>query len=395
MVYANRSIAEYTAGENGFTRPRNPLWPLLLIAALSCGLASCARPGPSVLIPTEVITPGAKLVTVYVATTRARQPDSAIVYTTGRAATLNYAEFTIAIPPRHKRGEIEWPAGTPDPESDFVTVQQRILSGAEFAQKVSARAPGRDGRKAGVFIHGYNVNFQESVFRLAQMASDADIDGIPILFAWPADDKLVGYVGDKEAATYSRDALAQLLTQLTRDRKPGDVTLLAHSMGAWLTVEALRQLRMTGRSATIAGLKVILAAPDIDLDVFSAQTRVIGPLTPPMTVLVSRDDKALAFAGSVAGDRKRLGALDVDNPGVQEAARAANIRIIDISNLKSPDPLNHDGYVIYATLYSRLGGMERRHAGGDFGQAGAFIFSSFGSAIASPFTFAGGALGNQ
>ena len=395
MVYANRSIAEYTAGENGFTRPRNPLWPLLLIAALSCGLASCARPGPGVLIPTDAITPGAKLVTVYVATTRVRQPDSAIVYTTGRAPTLNYAEFTIAIPPRHKPGEIEWPAGTPDPESDFVTVQQRILSGAEFAQKVSARAPGRDGRKAGVFIHGYNVNFQESVFRLAQMASDADIDGIPILFAWPADDKLVGYVGDKEAATYSRDALAQLLTQLTRDRKPGDVTLLAHSMGAWLTVEALRQLRMTGRSATIAGLKVILAAPDIDLDVFSAQTRVIGPLTPPMTVLVSRDDKALAFAGSVAGDRKRLGALDVDNPGVQDAARAAHIRIIDISNLTSPDQLNHDGYVTYATLYSRLGGMERRHAGGDFGQAGTFIFSSFGSAIASPFTLIGGALGNQ
>ena len=366
----------------------------LAVIALTCAVAGCARPGPSVLIPVQTVAPGAKLVTVYVATTRQRERDSAIVYTTDRAPKLGYAEFTIAIPPHHKPGEIEWPATTPNPETDFVTVQQRILSSAEFERKVSARAPG-GGRKAGVFIHGYNVSFQESVFRLAQMASDADIDGIPILFAWPAGETLVGYVGDKEAATYSRDALVQLLTVLRRDRKPGDVTLLGHSMGAWLTVEALRQLRMTGRSATLAGLNVILAAPDIDLDVFSAQMRVIGPLTPPMTVLVSPDDKALAFAGSVAGDRKRLGALDMDSPGVKEAARAAGIRIVDISNMKSPDPLDHDGYVTYATLYSRLGGMERRRAGGDFGQTGAFVVTSFGTAIASPFTLFGSVLAGQ
>ena len=187
----------------------------------------------------------------------------------------------------------------------------------------------------------------------------------------------------------------QLLTVLRRDRKSGDVTLLGHSMGAWLTVEALRQLRLTGRSATLAGLNVILAAPDIDLDVFSAQMRVIGPLTPPMTVLVSPDDKALAFAGSVAGDRKRLGALDVDSPGVKEAARAAGIRIVDISNLKSPDPLDHDGYVTYATLYSRLGGMERRRAGGDFGQTGAFVVNTFGTALSAPFSLVGSALAGQ
>jgi esterase/lipase superfamily enzyme len=395
MTRASRSIADKPAGDNGLTRRRTSAWPWLLIVAVSCGLAGCARPGPSVLIPTQMVAPGAKLVTVYVATTRQREPDSAIVYTTDRAPKLGYAEFTIAIPPHHKPGEIEWPAGTPNPETDFVTVQQRILSSAEFEGKVSARAPGSDGRKAGVFIHGYNVSFQESVFRLAQMASDADIDGIPILFAWPAGEKLVGYVADKEAATYSRDALVQLLTMLARDRRPADVTLLGHSMGAWLTVEALRQLRLTGRSATLAHLNVILAAPDIDLDVFSAQARVIGPLTPPMTVLVSPDDKALAFAGSVSGDRKRLGALDVDSPGVKEAARAAGIRIVDISNLKSPDPLNHDGYVTYATLYSRLGGMERRRAGGDFGQTGAFIVTSFGSALASPFTLFGSVLAGQ
>jgi esterase/lipase superfamily enzyme len=370
------------------TRARRIVRVFIAIGALVSALAGCARPGPSVLIPTESVAQGARLVTVYVATTRMRQPDSMIVYTSDRAPKLNYAEFTIAIPPRHKAGEIEWPTGTPDPENNFVTVRQSLLTPAEFERKVAARAH----RKAGVFVHGFNVNFQEAVFRLAQMAVDADVDGVPILFAWPSEGKLVGYVADKDAATYSRDALAQLLTTLSRDRRPGDVTLLGHSMGAWLTVESVRQLRLTGRGATIARLKVVLASPDIDIDVFRAQMRTIGPLTPPMIVLVSRDDRALAVSGSISGERTRLGALNIDDPRVQEGARAANVRVIDISTVQAPDSFNHDRFVAFASLYSRLGGMGHSNARG---QAGAFVFNSVGTILSAPFTLVGSALAGQ
>lgn len=373
------------------TRARRVVRAFIAIGALAGALAGCARPGPGVLIPTESVAQGARLVTVYVATTRVRQPDSTIVYTSDRAPKLNYAEFTIAIPPRHKTGAIEWPAGTPDPVSNFVTVRQNLLTPAEFERKVAARAH----RKAGVFVHGFNVNFQEAVFRLAQMAVDADVEGVPILFAWPSEGKLVGYVADKDAATYSRDALAQLLITLSRDRKPGDVTLLGHSMGAWLTVESVRQLRLTGRGATIARLNVVLASPDIDIDVFRAQMRTIGPLTPPMTVLVSRDDRALAFSGRISGERMRLGALDVDDPRVQEGARAANVRVIDISTVQASDSFNHDRFVTFASLYSRLNGMERSNAGGGPGQAGAFVFNSVGTLLSAPFTLVGSALAGQ
>ena len=189
--------------EQPLTTPLRVAWRYVAVIALAAALAACARPGPGVLVPAAQIASGARLVTVYVATTRARDPAAMNVYTSNRAPNLNFTEFTIAIPPRHTPGDIEWPSGLADPERHFITVRQTLLSSEEFAGKVSARA----ARKAGVFIHGYNVSFQESVFRLAQMASDADIDGIPILFAWPAGETLVGYVGDKEAATYSRDAL--------------------------------------------------------------------------------------------------------------------------------------------------------------------------------------------
>lgn len=375
--------------------PTRSLWARLTVAALigvlAVALAGCARPGPGVLAPTTQIAPGARLVTVYVATTRARDPAAMNVYTSDRAPGLSFTEFTVAIPPNHTAGEIEWPTGLADPERNFVTVRQSLLSREEFAAKVSART----ARKAGVFVHGYNVNFQEAVFRLAQMAADADLDGVPVLFAWPSDGRLTGYVADKEAATYSRDALAQVLTMLARDRKAADVTLLGHSMGAWLTVEAVRQLRLTGKGATLARLNVILASPDIDIDVFRAQMRTIGPLTPPVTVLVSRDDKALAVSSRISGARTRLGAVNVDDPRVQLGARKANVRVIDISSVEATDGFNHDRFVALATLYARLGNMERAGAGGGPGQAGAFVFNTVGSVVSAPFTLVGSALAGQ
>jgi len=78
---------------------------------------------------------------------------------------------------------------------------------------------------------------------MAQMVADANIDGVPIVFAWPSEGRETGYVADKDAAAFSRDQLAALLTTLARKPGFGRVDVLGHSMGGWLTMEALRQLR--------------------------------------------------------------------------------------------------------------------------------------------------------
>ena len=368
-----------------------PLRVLASIAliVLAGAVAGCARPDASVLTPVAATAPGARLVTVYVATTRVREPSTMNVYTALRAPEMNYTEFTIAIPPRHRPGEIEWSNGTPNPETDFVTVRQTLLSRAEFESRVSARA----SRKAGVFVHGYNVNFQEGVFRLAQLVADADVEGAAVLFSWPSDGSLTGYAADRDSATYSRDALAQLLTVLTRDRTAGDVVVLGHSMGAWLVAESLRTLRLSGRHATLAKLDVVLASPDIDVDVFMSQLRDFGPLKRPMLVLVSTKDTALDVSSRIAGQRPRLGAIDVSDPRVQDGARRANAKIVDVSNLPSTDSFGHDRFVTFATLYGRLDRGQRQVNAP--AQAGAFVLNSVGRVLAAPFSLAGGALAGQ
>jgi esterase/lipase superfamily enzyme len=136
-------------------------------------------------------------------------------------------------------------------------------------------------------------------------------------------------------------------------------------------------------------MKVILAAPDIDIDVFRSQLEVIGPLSPPMTLLVSRDDKALDLSRRIADARQRVGTIDVDDPRVQDGALRAKVQIVDISNLSATDPFNHDRYVSLSTIYRRLADTASRDPGGDLTRAGAFVFNTVGRTLSAPLAAAG------
>jgi len=389
-----RSSMALAAENPGAAARRARLLPFVVLL-LSLALAGCAgRPGPEVLNEVAAAAPGARQVTVYVATTRQRSSPDANVFTAGRAEDVSYAEFTISIPPGHKPGNIEWPGVMPDPGSAFVTVRQRVLDKLAFEAEVSRK---RNDRRpdVGVFVHGYNVNFQEAVFRMAQMVADSNVNGVPVVFAWPSEGRESGYIADKDAVTSSRDQLVALLKALAHDPGVGNITLVGHSMGAWLTAEALRQLRLTDENATIRRLQVVLAAPDIDVDVFREQLAVIGPLTPPMMLLVSPDDAALSLSRFVADDHGRLGGVDVRDPRAAEAARKADVQVIDISNLEATDAFRHNRFVQFATLYPKLAANASSGQGGDLRRSGVYVFDAVAATLSSPSAFAGKAIAGE
>jgi len=306
----------------------------------------------------------------------------------GSPAELAYSAFTISVPPAHRRGQIEWPTQAPDAATSFVTVGRTDLDRLAFERASSPQHGTAAAPTVAVFVHGYNRSLQEGIFRLAQMTVDSGFDGEAVLFAWPSQAEVTGYVADKDAATAARDGLVELLTMLAPSRDTGSIALIGHSMGGWLAVEAVRQLRLNGRDSVIHRLSVVLAAPDIDLDVFRSQMAVIGPMRPPMTALVSPDDVALAFSSRIAGGRPRLGSLDVGDAEVQELAQATGLTIVDISTLAASDRFNHDRFVSLAALYPKLSAAEDP-AGGPLRRAGAFVFEAAGATLSRPREFAG------
>ncbi|TPP10269.1 alpha/beta hydrolase [Rhizobium glycinendophyticum] len=370
-------------------RPPSALYPSrrvsLLAVCLIAGqvLTACAgRPGPETLSSVTLTDFEPKRVeTLYSVTTRNRSEPGKNVFGFDKTLEPNYARFDISIPPNHKPANIEWPKRkTVDPRTDFAVLSQAVLQREDLLQAV--RAP-----KAAVpvvFVHGYNYNFQEALYRLAQLNTDSSVDGIPIVFSWPSFAALPAYVADKEAAAYSRDALARLMADLVTARK-GEVDVFAHSMGGWLTVEALRQLKLEGRTDVLNRLRVIMAAPDIDADVFTAQLDVIGRMHIPIVILVAADDRALQVSSLLGAGTQRVGALDVRDPDVAAAAKKAGVTIVDISSLESADATNHNRFFDVKQLSSAL---SKPAASASLGDAGAFVFDAAARTISSPFSLA-------
>jgi esterase/lipase superfamily enzyme len=334
--------------------PATPLvWAfmlLVILAATGCAL----RPGAQALSMVPTGETSLRQVTIKVASTRVKDATTGN-YTDARAPALSYETFTISIPPTHKATQIEWPESKPNPQTSFVVTDRKTLPNlAMSGGRTSSGHRVTGKRDILIFVHGYNYTFAESLFRLAQVAVDGNLQEVPILFAWPSAASALGYVADKDAVTYSRDDLVELLVELAADPAVGNITLFGHSMGGWLVTEALRQLRLSGQDKVIDRIdNVVLAAPDIDIDVFYRQFQTIGMLTPPMTLLVSPDDRALRLSDWLAGSRGRVGTADATDPRVQTLAAANGVRVIDISKVDALDASNHNRFAALMKVLPR------------------------------------------
>ncbi|MCY1376094.1 hypothetical protein D9M69_635620 [compost metagenome] len=93
--------------------------------------------------------------------------------------------------------------------------------------------------------------------------------------------------------------MESLFQYLAADEEVKEVSILAHSMGNWLTLEALRQMAIRNDRLPAKFKNVMLAAPDVDVDVFRSQIEDMGDQRPRFTLFVSQDDRALAFSRRV------------------------------------------------------------------------------------------------
>ena len=169
---------------------------------------------------------------------------------------------------------------------------------------------------------------------------------VPVLFTWPSRGKLFDYVYDKESATYSRDALETLLQKMVKNPNVREISILAHSMGNFVTVEALRQMAIRDRGLSPKIKDIMLASPDIDFDVFRRQIAEIeaSDKSPPVTLFVSRDDKALAASSLIAGNEPRLGEIDPHAEPYKSILEQARVNVVDLSAIKGDDPTNHSKF---------------------------------------------------
>ena len=155
-----------------------------------------------------------------------------------------------------------------------------------------------------LYIHGFNQLFETATLDAARLADALRFSGQTVLFSWPSRNKLFDYIADRESATWSRDALETTLDSLVTRPGVGRVNIVAHSMGAMLAIEGLRQTYARYGERLIDRIgAIILAAPDLDVDVFSASIARMRPLAARISVITSNIDRALAVVTAFPAER--------------------------------------------------------------------------------------------
>ncbi|MEL6567676.1 MAG: alpha/beta hydrolase [Pseudomonadota bacterium] len=309
----------------------------LILAGLI--LAGCASNKPSLLVPIEAAPENASVVDLLAITTRAPSDLPGQVYGSQRGQLSGHA-FKVSVPPNHQVGRMEWPSGdAPDPENEFAIVDLEPAEPSDIWRWFDEQDT--DGRVL-IFVHGYNVQFADAVFRLAQIAEDLSIRAAPVLFSWPSGGEVAGYYYDRESANYSRDAFESVITQAVEDENVTQVSILAHSMGSWITMETLRQMAIRDGRLSEKITDVVLAAPDLDVDVFQTQFQRLGAERPHFTFLVSTDDRALNMSKVLGRGVQRLGAINPSQEPYRSRIEATpGVTFVDLSALEGGGRMAH------------------------------------------------------
>lgn len=335
----------------------------VLLAASLLLLGACSsRPSPGLALAEPVTN--TRTIEMFAATTRKPSDDAALRFGGERASRESYAQLTVSIPPNHQPGQVTWSTGgRPDAALAFAALDFRTIEMGKAREALRQRIRQTGWSHVLVFVHGYNTRFDEAAFRLAQIAYDSGAPVTPVLFSWPSWGSLASYPYDRESASISRDALENLLQTLIEEPSVKQVTLLAHSMGGWLTLETLRQ--MIVRRGTIAPKlgDVMLAAPDVDIDVagFIGQTIQTARQKPKLTLFVSGDDRALSASRFLWGSRDRLGSIDADKEPYRSALKRQGVEVIDLTAIDTGSGLNHGKFAESPPVVQAIG---RRLAAG-------------------------------
>ncbi|MEO1551398.1 MAG: alpha/beta fold hydrolase [Pseudomonadota bacterium] len=339
---------------------------IFLTALALCVLAACSG-APLVDAPQEDQTV-AKPTSLYFATTRQIEDGQ---YGNARLDEPSFGRMEISIPKssllaRNDDGQIEGQrqalAGfaTPqrldlsrhyavlanDPVVDRPSLVARLrteLAANRARAQQEAKATKKPPRPQGitVFVHGFNTPFGNAVYRLAQFAEDFDFSGsrgtIPVLYAWPSRGRLSAYLADRESVLLEERHLEELLDDIAA-AEPDFISIVAHSMGAQLTMQTLRRVSVRGNTALLDKIQpVFLLAPDIDVEVFRNQVKDIGDVPQPFLILTSRRDLALRFSAIIRGGSERLGRAGEGSPVL-----GLPVTVIDATAVNDGNLLGHD-----------------------------------------------------
>lgn len=316
---------------------------IIAVAAISFALAACGGNPDRIGVSSVAVAGDGMDEQVLVVSSRALTNDRNVLFNGERSPNLHFAAIDVSVPDRRQPGGVTFPKKKLDLSTQFAARSIALTDDeATFSRHLKeelAKWPAGQ-RKVFIYVHGYNTSFAGGLFRAAQLSHDYGMTGVTLNYTWPSAGNAAMYLYDRDSADFARAGLVRTL-RLAYAAEPESIVLIAHSMGAGMAMDALRDLSIAGAGHIVRLIEaLILASPDIDADVFQNQVASLSARPGAIAVIVSKRDKALRLSKEIRGGETRVGLSD-------DAGRLRNqgIVVIDASRFRDgEDPSGHHAF---------------------------------------------------
>ncbi len=296
-----------------------------------------------------------------------QQPDlKQVKYGGDYSSTVELGMCQVSIPEVHRPGELESPSFllrlevSPDPNKHIVLQDVQRLAPDKFYGDLHTELSSR-GNNILVFVHGYNVSFEDAARRTAQMSYDLKFPGAPVFYSWPSQANWYRYRTDRANIEKSVEQIKGFLTELANRSNATTINLVAHSMGNVGLTAALSA--MDGQTQFN---QIVLAAPDIDAETFKQEIAPkIVTRGQRVTLYTSKTDLALIASryfnhGARAGDSgsemllvpgiQTIDATAVDSSLLGHSYYGSNVDVLyDLGQLLNNQPIEKRPYLQAST----------------------------------------------
>lgn len=241
----------------------------------------------------------------------------------GRApqGTLQYGVCDVTVPASHRLAKLESPSWwrfefRPDPTKHIVLHNVTAMDEDPFFASIQTAVKESPRHDAFVFVHGFNVSFDDAARRAAQMAFDLEFQGAPIIYSWPSQGALFEYTVDENNVIWTAPHLESFLEALAARSGAARIHVIAHSMGNRAVCDALAGLSRSAWAGRSVLRHLVLTAPDIDAGTFKELATRFRATADSVTLYVSKNDRAIQLSQKIHR-HPRAGGPVVVVPGVE------------------------------------------------------------------------------
>jgi esterase/lipase superfamily enzyme len=250
-----------------------------------------------------------------------------------------YGRGVVTLPKHHRGQDIylkkpedlrtrwqkEWASAPPVAYHLAKFESLKSCSPQAFTAGVARQVQASRQRDVLLFVHGFNVNLEAALVRVAQFGWDMPFNGALVAYSWPTQGGVQNYAFDEPINRASIGPFVEFL-QTLRGSLPEDarIHIVVHSMGNRLVMQALNRLPLE-KDGPPPFASVCLCAPDVGEQDFQAWIPGVVARSERVSLYCSASDSALILSEGLHSERR---AGDAETP-----LRAAGVDTIDCTRV--------------------------------------------------------------